>query len=445
MAEAIKNGNNLLSQSDYKIAPFHKTQSNNIVTARPYSAITQKLLNWFVFFLAFPAIELFGNSITFYLFIAIIVRIGSFWTGSFKGKMLLVSFLLMAFVSTLSAPYMPRHPGFFASVKILVQYAYWIFVGLFFISQKNRINFLQLSKWVLFGIIAASLSFYFFNTKYSSPVIEIDFGASRNTFVFNLLCCIPISFYYLLHYLGKKGAVWLMPVYIMVMLLTGGRSGAVLIILQMVLVAAIIYPTVQRAAKIMIPVFGLLYFISQSDSFQIYLDAAANQVESFNPRFANLLRGEEDGDLTSDKSWLVRKLMVDKGVEIFKDYPLRGIGPNNFDFYDSKLATYYKYDRLSGASVEFFNSRSAHNSYVQLLAEMGLPGCVLMVLLLALPLLFFLKKFFLSKMTIQYLPFVSLLGISMHFYAISALTGAIAWLIIGLAWGILNNSKKVHQ
>ena len=443
MVEVYKNGNNLLSESFHTIEPLKKkVDPNYIIPTRPYSVVTQKIVNWFVFFLAFPAIELFGNSITFYLFIAMAVRIGSFWTGTFKGKILLVSFLLMAFISTLSAPHMPRHPGFFASVKILVQYAYWIFVGLFFISQKKRIDFLQVSKWIFFGVVAASLSFYFFNTKFSSSVIEIDFGASRNTYVFNLLCCIPISFYYLIHAVGKKGALWCMLLYVMIMLLTGGRSGAVLIILQMILIAAIVYPSVQRAAKFLIPVFGLLYIVSQSDSFQIYLDAVANQVESFNPRFANLLRGEEDGDLTSDKSWLVRKLMVDKGVEIFKEYPLRGIGPNNFDFYDSKLATYYTYDRLSGASVEFFNSRSAHNSYVQLLAEMGLPGFALMVLLLLIPLLFFLKKFFLSKLNLQYLPFVSLVGISMHFYAISALTGAIAWLIIGLAWGILNNSKS---
>ena len=443
MEQTYPAGNNLfnplsLQRNDATINKFHST----FPVTRPYSKLTQKALNWFVFFLAFPAIDLLGNSITFYLFIFISFRIGNYWSSTFKGKTFLLLFLLAAFISTISAPPMLRHPGFFASVKILIQYIYWVMVGLFFISQKKRIDLIQISKWIFYGIFAGTFCFYFSNISFGGAALEISLGQSRNTFVFNLLCTIPISFYYIINAWGKKKAAWFIPIYMMIMLFTGGRSGAVLIILQMLLVASIIYPSVQRTAKIMIPIFGILYIVSQSASTQIYLDILADQVETINPRFANLLRGEEDGDLTSDKSWLVRKLMVDKGIEIFKEFPIRGIGPNNFDYFDSKLATYNTYDRLSGASIEFLNSRSAHNSYVQLLAEMGLPGIVLMLSMLFIPLVFFFKKFFISTLTLQYLPHVSLLGISMHFYAISAFTGAIAWIIIGLSWSVLNKKLR---
>ena len=141
----------------------------------------------------------------------------------------------------------------------------------------------------------------------------------------------------------------------------------------------LIFGSVLRNVKILLVVFGLLYFISKSDASQQYLDSLANQVEPINPRFADLLRGEGDGDLTFDKSWLVRKLMVDKGLEIFKNYPVFGVGPNNFNNFDSKLSTLKEYDRLQGQDPDFFNSRSAHNSYVQLLSEMGIPGLLLMV------------------------------------------------------------------
>ena len=73
---------------------------------------------------------------------------------------------------------------------------------------------------------------------------------------------------------------------------------------------------------------------------------------------------------------------------------------------------------------------------------MGIPGITFMLLMLILPLIFFFKQFFIGQFNLQYLPFVSLLGITMHFYAIAALTGAIAWLIIGMAWGILNNKRS---
>ncbi|MEO6233216.1 MAG: O-antigen ligase family protein [Ferruginibacter sp.] len=409
---------------------------------RPFSKVSQKILNWFVFFLAFPAIELFGNSITFYIFIAIGIRVGSFWEGSFKGKGLLISFLILAISSTILAPYMPRHPGFIASMKILIQYAYWIFVALFFINQQKRIDFLQLSKWIFSGTLIASICFYFLNISFGNMLFGINLGNSRNAFVFNLLCTIPISFYYLVDTWGKKRAVWFMPVFLMIMLLTGGRSGAVLIIVQMIIVLTIIYPRLQKLARVMVPVFGLLYLLMQSDLSQIYMDALANQVESFNPRFASLLRGEGEGDLTYDKSWLIRKLMVDKGLEIFKEYPVSGVGPDNFDQYDSKLGTFNQYDRLSGQSVEYYNTRSAHNSYIQLLAEMGLPGFLVLIALLFTPLLFFFRNFFKNRIDIEFLPLVSLVGISIHFYAIAALTGAITWMVIGISWGILNNRKR---
>ena len=440
----MTNGNNFMNKQLKIIdTPLDVDEINKKISyIKPYSKFTQSILNWFVFFLTFPALELFGNSITFYLFIAAGVRIGAFWTGSYKGKILLISFLMMALISTILAPSMLRYPGYFAATKILIQYGYWIFVGLFFITQKKRIDFLQISKWIFFGIIGATIGFYFLSFKISSSIFELNTGASRNSYVFNLLSAIPLSFYYIVQKWSKKTALWFMPIFLMVMLLNGGRSGAVLIIIQLLLISTIIYPSFQKNVKILLAVFGLLYFVSKSDASQQYLDALANQVEPINSRFADLLRGEGDGDLTFDKSWLVRKLMVDKGLEIFHEYPVFGIGPNNFNNFDSKLSTLKDYDRLKGQDADFFNSRSAHNSYVQLLSELGFPGLLLMVSMLFIPVIFFFKKFFLGKINIDYLPLVSLLGISIHFYAIAALTGAIAWMVIGLSWGVLHFNKN---
>ena len=428
--------------SNLQNAALYNNGAENIFDyTKPYSKFTQSLLNWFVFFLVFPSVELLGNSLTFYLFIAAGLRIGAFWVGNYKGKILLISFLFMALISTIFAPSMIRYPGYFAAVKILIQYAYWIFVGLFFITQKKKIDFLQISRWVFFGIIAATIGFYALSFRVSSSVFELNTGSSRNSYVFNLLSAIPLSFYFIVQKWSKKTALWVMPIFLMVMLLTGGRSGAILIIIQLLLISTIIYPAFQKNVKILLAVFGLLYFISKSDASQQYLDALADQVESVNPRFADLLRGEGDGNLSLDKSWLVRKLMVDKGKEIFEEYPIFGVGPNNFNYFDSKLLTLKDYDRLKGQDTEFFNSRSAHNSYIQLLSEMGLPGLLLMISMCFIPVIFFFKKFLFDTINIDYLPMVSLLGISIHFYAIAALTGAIAWMVIGLSWGILHINK----
>lgn len=427
----------ILNINDTDALPGGNSERN----VKPFSRITQTLLNWFVFFLAFPSVNVWGNSITFYLFIAIGLRIGSFWAVSFRGKTLLILFLLLAFSSSLLAPYIARNPGFFDNVKILIQYAYWIFVSFFFITQYKRIDFVQISKWIFWGILAATIGFYFYSVKFGWGIFQVYLGSTRNDFVFNLLCFIPISFYYIIENWSKKKVVLFVPIFLLIMLFTGGRSGAVLIFLELLLVLTIVYPAVLKLAKVMIPLFGLLFIISQSDTSQIYLDALANQVESINPRFANLLRGEGDGDLSLDKSWLIRKLMVDKGIEIFKEYPVRGIGVNNFHYYDSELASFSRYDRLGSETVEFFNSRSAHNSYIQILSEMGLLGLFVLIALIAIPLSFFLRSFFTGEMDFSYLPLVSLLAISMHLYAITALTGANTWMIIGLSWAILQKRK----
>lgn len=417
-------------------------QQDLSLTHHPFSNSTQKLLNWFVFFLAFPAIDLLGSSITFYLFIAIIVKIGSFWTKKFNGKTILFLFLAIVLITSFFAPSMPRHPGFFSSAKLVIQYVYWIFTALFFISQYKRINLLQLSKWVFWATIASVICFYLIKLKLETSAFSIILADTRNGFVFNLLCTIPISFYYIINAWSKKMAILIMPFFLFVMLLTDGRSAAVLIILELLLISAIIYPFILKVTRVFVPVLGFLFFIAQTDVAQMYLDSLADDVESFNPRFANLLRGKDEGDLSFDKSWLIRKVMVDKGIEIFKEYPLIGIGSGNFVFFDSKIATLDQYERLGAEDVEYFNKRSPHNSYIQVLSEFGIIGIVLFLSMLIFPLSFFVRQLFTSEMKIEYLPMVSLFAISMHFYAIAALYGAIAWWIIGLSWAVLNNSKK---
>jgi O-antigen ligase len=293
----------------------------------------------------------------------------------------------------------------------------------------------------LIGTIFATLSFYLTNIRVVNPIISINTVATQNAFVFTLLCTIPISFYYILAKFGKKGAVISFPIFLVTMLLTNGRAGAIIILIQLLFIATIIVPSIHKTMKVLGIIMSLAFFIFQSTNVQPLLEAFARQVEPINTRFANLIVGKDDGDLTFDKSWLIRKLMVDKGVEIFKTHPILGIGPGNFTYFDTPLSSFYEYDRLKFESKEFYNSRSAHNSYIQILAEMGLVGFSILILLLGIPIFFLLKEFLFGNLRISYLPFVSLFGISMHFYAISSITGAIPWLVIGLSWAIISNFK----
>jgi O-antigen ligase len=223
--------------------------------------------------------------------------------------------------------------------------------------------------------------------------------------------------------------------FLFLVLFTNGRSGAIIIILQLVLIAALTFHFWFKVLKISFFPLLLFYFAIESDALKPVVENVANNVEAINPRFAELMRGEESGDLTMDKSWLTRKLMVDKGYEIFLQYPFFGIGVNNFIYFDSRLVSFRNYDRLGDTDMDFWNSRSAHNTYVQVAVEFGVLAFLIFLVLLFFPIIAFLLKLRKGLFSFDFLPFISLLGISIHFYAISGLTAAVAWMTIGLAWG----------
>ena len=425
--------------------------SKNRVSAKPYfntSAIkdVQPLINWFVFFLAFPSVNILGNSITFYIFIAIVLKVGAFWNKAFRSKLLFRGFIFIVLISSFLTPFsvMPRHTGIMHTLQFVVQYVYWIVVTIFFISNHKKIDLFQISKWLFYGLLASIVGFYFLPFTINLEVAEISSTISRNSFVFNLLCGVPISFLYLKSSFERKHLKYFLFFFLGVFLYTNGRSGAIIGILELVLIMIILFPYWLKYLRILALPLIIIFIIIQGSETQIYLDVAANNVEKISPRFASLLRGEGEGDLKEDKSWLHRELMVDKGIEIVEKYPIFGIGPNNFRYFDSELKSYTDYTRLSNLSLEYYNNRSAHNSYIHIMSETGLLGLLCISIILFLPIYFLFKNIMKARIQLLLLPLVSLLGMSMHLYAISALTGAMPWFVIGISYFsmVIYNNKQ---
>jgi O-antigen ligase len=219
------------------------------------------------------------------------------------------------------------------------------------------------------------------------------------------------------------------------LLLTNGRSGAIIIMLESIFVFILFNPGLLKFLKVLLAPIILLVLFVQSDAVQPYMESFAEQVEPLSPRLASLILGEEEGDLSQDKSWLHRKLMIDKSLEIFEEFPLLGIGATNFSKFDSELGTFDEdqYSRLGNHDRDWYNNRSAHNTYVQILSEFGAIGLAIFLILLLIPLTHLIKLLFNNEFKIHHLPLISLMGMSIHFYAISTITGAVPWMILGLA------------
>lgn len=396
----------------------------------------QSLLNLFTFFVVFPALDVMGNSVTFYIFLYIIFSVGTFWSASFKAKTLLFLFLGVVLLSTILAPHdRIREKTFTSGFIISIQFTYWILLACFMVVFRNKINLYELSKWVFYGVIAAVIGYFVVVLKVGGGGVFINTKMPRNAYVFTMLCSMPLSFYYLMQRYSKYAVYFILLCFMVALLLTNGRSGAIIIMLESIFVFILFNPGLLKFLKVLLAPIILLVLFVQSDAVQPYMESFAEQVEPLSPRLASLILGEEEGDLSQDKSWLHRKLMIDKSLEIFDEFPLLGIGATNFSKFDSELGTFDEdqYSRLGNHDRDWYNNRSAHNTYVQILSEFGAIGLAIFLILLLIPLTHLIKLLFNNEFKIHHLPLISLMGMSIHFYAISTITGAVPWMILGLA------------
>ena len=83
--------------------------------------------------------------------------------------------------------------------------------------------------------------------------------------------------------------------------------------------------------------------------------------------------------LDEDKSYVVRKVLVQKGFKLFEESPIIGVGSLRFTEEKTNLELP---ELLSHANIEVIERKQSHNSYIQFLAEFGLLGSIPFLLLL---------------------------------------------------------------
>jgi O-antigen ligase len=142
-------------------------------------------------------------------------------------------------------------------------------------------------------------------------------------------------------------------------------------------------------------------------------------------------------ELELDKSAQIRVLMMQKSWRLFLGSPVFGAGAGRF----TKTRIPLDLPRiLRYESVDYFNKKSAHNSYANWLAETGLAG---FVPLLALLLYLLLKG---GRATAQLVRggevwaagvYSGFLAMSAHLWVLSGLTNTGAWLVYGLVASII--------
>jgi hypothetical protein len=100
---------------------------------------------------------------------------------------------------------------------------------------------------------------------------------------------------------------------------------------------------------------------------------APKLIKSGNPSFRRVGTFLNIKDINKDRNLLIRYELWERSVAMVKDFPLTGVGVGNF--YRNNVS--YEYRSLGKGYVE-----NAHNYYLQLSSELGIPGLILFITIL---------------------------------------------------------------
>lgn len=407
-----------------------------------------KYLKYFIIFTAWPIINI-GVSITLYLFYFLVKEVNRKGNINFlKLNKYSNKFYLFAFVSVLTlvfAPWEALDTKIMEDIKMQIQYIYWMMVAIFFMNIYKYINKEEFEKYIFIGLLLHTIHFFFFNVHIPNPFIRTY--AARNAFVYTYLALWPLASGYIYTRFGKSfGNLSLLVVFILV-LLTDGRAGVVIILIENLFIYFIYNKSSAKLIRflliIIIPLFTIL---GNSIATEDNRNALGDMATSLSPRIGEFIKGEgTGGDLSFDKSWLTRKLMISKGLEIIEKYPFFGVGIGHYTDYEAELRLLRspEFGRLGGEVYDeaYYNKKSAHNSYIHMMSETGLVGFVVLLTILVPVALHALKKLYNLTITKDDLILVSIVGICIHFYTISSLPGTLTWFVIGISYARMYKDK----
>ena len=396
----------------------------------------QKILHIFCFFLPLGFVKIGGISLSFFIFLFIIFIFIKANKKIFlirnKTSLFVLVFFNLLVLSVLFAEDNYRQVSTFLTFKLLIQYYYWMALTLFLITWLKYLDLSKLIKYYSYGILVYIIFYYTLN-----PFIKL---IPQNSFSFTLVVSIPLIFYYCFNRFNSSINVAIAIGLFVIVALSQSRTGTLIVFIELILLFTFFSVKFKKIAligsAICLPIYMGIVGFGLSEDYKTYL---LQNLEELNPRVAALISDPENVN-DQDKSWLIRKLMVQKGLLIFEEHPFLGVGGMRFNDYWVEMDV--ESDRLSG-SMHHYNKKSAHNSYIQILAEAGIFAFLIFTGLIITSLHKAKIGLIEGKRTFKLFIFTSVFGMAIYFYVVSAATGAITWFIFGLALASLNGVKKI--
>jgi len=385
--------------------------------------------------LPFFDIPLLGLSLSapiFFVIAAFVVfRPASAWFKEQQGWIILGLVLLSAIVISTLVNEMNRGEINRSSLISLVQYAYWIVVfvimGYIFRSSKIRKT---MSTIFAFAVVAIT-AFRWYEALFHGRI-----GAwsgttimSQNSYGFQFSVFVPFLYIKLFDKETKKRWFWILVMIVMIVAVgfNGSRGNWVAMAIGAAVMGLVFLITQPKR----VPAFILAVLAILVVGF-IVLNLSSQISEAFNSRFETLFSLEED------KTYLQRELLVKKGLSLFEESPIIGVGSDRFSRERVSLEIP---ELLRYSDTEFIlTSKQSHNSYIQFLAEFGLLGSIplaLMLIYLSVRGLQITYEEMKDGKFIDLAIFISFIQMSVHMWVLAAYTGTLVWAMYGMLVGAI--------
>jgi O-antigen ligase len=129
--------------------------------------------------------------------------------------------------------------------------------------------------------------------------------------------------------------------------------------------------------------------------------------------------------------------MIQKGLRLFQSSPWIGVGVSRWtkEYIPLEIPRVLQY-----AGQDHFDRKSSHNSYISFLAENGLLGAAPLALLLLILVVrgYGAASYLARKGQVWAIGvYAGFIGMSIHLWALSGLTGTVTWFIYGLVAALI--------
>lgn len=395
-----------------------------------------KQLKLTAYFIAFPNWVIVQN-ISFFILILFYHTSSKHYVRGFTIRSIMSFVALLVFVgatcSAIGAGIKYGSDYFYYSFKLLPNYLYWattvIFIGnlaLQFLSLQD------LYKSFFWGLISLIFTYFLFD-----PIFElIPFynGASDNSFAFLLILFSPMATAYVQQTRKNLPLTFIFILFVTIIgFLSGSRSGSLLTLAGSLLVISI-----ETWGRTVITLFSILFLVVAAPYLK-ESQSIKQAIFGLNERTYNIIY-ETDETLNTDFSYLTRLAMVEKGLELFSQNPITGVGIGNFGKTKVDLDFEFEGGELIAHKDEILETGvSAHNSYISILAEGGLLLFLPFIFLMLYPTVYFFSNFN-SINTYEKAIFISIIFMCIHAWFISAMLNIFGWFVLGIA-----NSYIIHK